>query len=603
MSLGNVQLSPQLVQAVRDAADIVQVAGEHTRLKKAGRRYMGLCPLHKEKSPSFSVDPTQGLFYCFGCGAGGDAIKLHMLLTGEDFPGAIESLALRHGIPLPSVAAPRRGSSEATEPDLERVLEAAATFFRAELAKSASARDYLATRRIPPALGERFGLGYAPDGWRGLLDALHPRLPIGELEAAGLLTRGDGDRPYDRFRHRLMFPIKNAAGRLVGFGGRTLGDDRAKYINTNETERFQKGHLLYGLDLAKKAIRESGRVILVEGYFDVIGTVACGLEETVASMGTALTPEQVRLLGRYTDEVVVAYDGDDAGENAFRRALPLLLAAGAAVRRPVFPDRHDPDSLRLAAGPEKVVAALQAAKDGVRLELERLAPLDIKREPRLRARAADAAVELIRPIKDTSLRWNYGRMAADRLEMPAKLMWDRLGVDQRAFAGQAKAARTAAPGPMTADGPLRLHPNREAATIQLLFEDEAVALAELPSGLDLFEDELPRNIYRAVCAYMAGGGRLPATFRDVSVHLAQDQPAIDLLSRLLLERPDGPGNPGELRACLDTLVASGIDRRQRAIAREIEQAEAAGDRVRASELYYEKQALRRQLDALRAAKS
>src|SRR4029077_7687663 len=279
MPLGNVNLTPQLVQAVREAVDIVSIASEHTRLVKAGRRFSGLCPIHKEKSPSFSVDPVKGLFYCFGCGAGGDAIKLHMLTTGDDFPAAIENLALRYGIPLPSRTEARFAGGK-PEADIEGALQAAAGYFKDQLQRSQFARDYLdKTRRIPPELVDRFGLGYAPDGYENLLRALRARVPQADLEAAGLVGRSErsGD-PYDRFRHRLMFPIHNAAGRLVGFGGRTLGDDRAKYLNTSETDRFHKGDLLYGLHLAKREIRESGRAVLCEGYFDVIATVACGLE-------------------------------------------------------------------------------------------------------------------------------------------------------------------------------------------------------------------------------------------------------------------------------------------------------------------------------------
>src|ERR1043166_6607145 len=201
MALGNIHLTPQLVQAVRDAVDIVSVASEHTRLRKAGRRYQGLCPIHKEKTPSFSVDPVQGLFYCFGCGAGGDAIKLHMLTSGDDFPGAIEALAMKHGIPLPTRTEPARTGNR-VERDIEGALSAAAEFFTDQLRKVDLPQRYLEERGIPAELIERFGLGYAPDGWRNLRRALHPRVPLAALEPAGLVARpGRGGEPYDRFRN------------------------------------------------------------------------------------------------------------------------------------------------------------------------------------------------------------------------------------------------------------------------------------------------------------------------------------------------------------------------------------------------------------------
>ena len=385
MPFANIDLTPQLVQAVRDAVQIVDVASTHTRLAKKGRRYEGLCPLHKEKTPSFSVDPDRGLFYCFGCGTGGDAIKLHMLLSGDDFPAAIEALALRYGIPIPARGARRgpRGSGRGEEDaDVEGALAAAADFFRDQLARSPAARAYLEGRRIPAELSERFALGYAPDGWTALLDALRGKVPLADLIAAGLVGRSakSGD-PYDRFRHRLMFPIHNAAGRLVGFGGRTLGDDKAKYVNTAETDRFHKGSLLYGLFQARREVREGGRAVLVEGYFDVLATVAAGLPAAVASMGTALTAEQARLLARYAEEVVVGYDGDRAGEEAHRRALPILLGQGLAVFRARFGAGHDPDSLRLAEGEAAVARAVDRAPDAVIAEIERLTPGRRRRRP------------------------------------------------------------------------------------------------------------------------------------------------------------------------------------------------------------------------------
>ncbi|MBV8202506.1 MAG: DNA primase, partial [Acidobacteria bacterium] len=424
MPLGNVSLTPQLVQAVRDAVDIVAIASEHTRLRKAGRHYQGLCPLHKEKTPSFSVDPVKGLFYCFGCGAGGDAIKLHMLTTNDDFPSAIEALAQRYGIPLPSRAVRAGGQPER---DIEGALASAAGFFAEQLRRSAAAQRYLAGRRVPPELVERFGLGYAPDSWQALTDSLRGRVAVADLEAAGLVGRSerDRDRLYDRFRHRLMFPIHNPSGRLVGFGGRALGDDKAKYVNTVETERFHKGHLLYGLYQARQEIREERRAVLVEGYFDVIATVASGRPGAVAGMGTALTQEQAKLLARYADEVVVAYDGDRAGEAAFERALPILLAEGLGVLRASFGEGHDPDSLRLASGEAAVAAAIDGAEDGVVLQLRRAIPAPMA-SAKLKATHAAALAALLEPIRDPLMRHEYARRAAEMLGVPEKEFSSRL---------------------------------------------------------------------------------------------------------------------------------------------------------------------------------
>ena len=594
MGLSNIHLSPQLVHAVRDAVSIEAVASEHTRLKKSGaRRLAGLCPLHKEKTPSFSVDPVQGLFYCFGCGQGGDAIKLHMLLSGDDFPAAIETLARRYGIPLPAPG-PHRGS-RIEERDLESVLEAAQSFFREQRKKSAFATQYLERRRIPNELIERYGLGYAPDGWRNLVGALHPKIPLADLEAAGLVARpeGGGD-PYDRFRNRLMFPIRSPSGRLLGFGGRTLGDDVAKYVNTAETERFHKGYLLYGLDLAKLALRQSGKALLVEGYFDVLAAVAAGAENAVASMGTALTPDQARLLARYAEEVSVGYDADEAGENAARRALALLLAEGLAVRRPRFGvDKkgkgHDPDSLRVEKGEEALRKVLEEAPDFVNLELDRLIVAEAHRDPRLRAKAALAVTELLRPIRDAILRYGYGRVAAERLGVPADLLWRRLGVDREALKPP--------PERKAADGPREVRSLEESLLQHLLTAPEDVpTFAQLPPP-EAFLDPLTRNIYTTFYRLYEGGlassGKPPEP-RAVLAALESAGGAIDRVAQLLLEEPASP-RPGEFGESLHKLMRRYERQRSKELSREIAEAERSGDQVRLQRLLGEKARLNESL--------
>ena len=617
MSLGNVHLTPQLVQAVRDAVDIVDVASDHTRLQKAGHRYRGLCPLHKEKTPSFSVDPTQGLYYCFGCGKGGDAIGLHMELSGDDFPAAIESLARRYGVPLPSRSARAEGGRR--KPELTPVLEAAAAYFAEELRRSDFARRYLAERKIPPELIERHGLGYAPDGWQNLTDALRPELGLERLEAAGLIGRSPkSGRHYDRFRHRLMFPIRNAAGRLVGFGGRTLGDDRAKYVNTAETEEFHKGSLLYGLDLAKKAIREAGRALLVEGYFDVLGAAAAGVEWSVAGMGTSLTGTQARLLARYAEEVVVGYDGDDAGEGAFRRALPGLLGEGLAVRRARFGAGHDPDSLRLAGGPEAVRRAVDSAADAVEEEIERLAPGEVRRDPRLQAKAAKEVVALLAPLPDAILRFAYARRAAERLDLPPEMLSRRVkrpGSDPAGEGGGSASARGGRGGrdstrgggaesgnPAPADGVTNPPagdprvPSLEDEVLARLIEltdtggGEAPPLERLPPE-EVFFDPVARNIYRILRAlYERDGG--PAGARALVDALGSDAEAVARVARYrnALEYPANCRRLG-LGECIERLARRWSKERLRHLVREIQEAQRSGDRGRLERLLEEKRKL------------
>jgi DNA primase len=617
MPLGNVNITPQLVQAVRDAVDIVAIASDHTRLRKAGRQYQGLCPLHKEKTPSFSVDPVRGLFYCFGCGVGGDAIKLHMLASGDDFPAAIETLAQRYGIPLPTRAV-RPGAPP--ERDLEGALTAAARFFAEQLRRSPVATSYLERRRVPADLVERFGLGYAPESWEALTQALTPRVPFADLEAAGLAGRSERGKPYDRFRHRLMFPIQNASGRLVGFGGRTLGDDKAKYINTAETDRFHKGHLLYGLFQARQEIREGRRAFLVEGYFDVIGTVACGRAAAVAGMGTALTQEQARLLARYADEVVVAYDGDPAGEAAFERALPILLAEGLGVRRARFGDGHDPDSLRLAGGEAAVAAALDAAEDAVVLQLRRIIPGPMA-SARLRASQAAGIAALLQPVREPLMRHDYIRRAAEMLGVSEKEFSSRFkelqswrGVSpgsaqggHRPSAGDASPSFADASPPDPAAGSAARREGGPRVVRSVEEQVLASLLAAGPEGLppaaelppaEVFLDPACRNIYRTYCTLYARAGPSPPDAREVLAAVGAQDPAVDRMAQILLEEPFDPAKSGLLES-LDKLVRRWRQQRLRELQSALAEAQRRGDHALLASLVEEKTRLSRSLQGIR----
>jgi DNA primase len=586
MAIGNIHLTPQLVQAVRDAVDIVDIASEHTRLRKAGRRQTGLCPLHREKTPSFSVDPDQGLFYCFGCGRGGDAIKLHMLLSGDDFPAAVEALAQRYGIPLPK---PSRGTGRGyrQERDIEGVLKAAAAYFSQQLERAPAVLGYLEQRQIPLDIAEKFGLGYAPDGWQNLLEALRGSYSEADLVAAGLVARSEkaSGRVYDRFRHRLMFPIRTASGRLVGFGGRTLGDDKAKYVNTNETEQFQKGYLLYGLDVAKREIRESGTAVLVEGYFDVLGARAAGVDTAVATMGTAMTPEQARLLARYADEAVIGYDGDAAGRQAARRVLPILLTQGLTARRADFGRDQDPDSLRLASGPQAVVEAVEKARDAVELEFDHLIPEGVVGNPKKQALAAREAGELLQSIPDSVLRYSYGRHAADRLGIPAELLWRR--VDK-----QVKPKEMVSSANERTPQVVR---SLEELALQLLLSGDT----ELPSPEDLPPPEvflIPacRNIYRAFCdLYRDRAPELPSV-QDVLSRVPHEGIEVDQVARLLLEG-SSIHRPQDLNQALQRMSRRWQQQRLKGLSGEISAAQRLGDEALLERLVREKTALSRAL--------
>jgi len=359
-------LPQSFVESVRDAADIAQVVSDYVPLKRAGARLKGLCPFHQEKTPSFSVDPQNQLFYCFGCQTGGDVFKFVMLYEKVEFPEAVEMLAGRFGIALPK---PTAREAEVTD-ERERLLAlnlAAAEFYRTVLAEDAGrpCREYLERRGIDDETAARLGLGYAPDGWETLRQHLTAkRFAESEILKAGLaLPRKSGQGSYDRFRDRLIFPIRDVRGRTVAFGGRAIGDAEPKYINSPETPTYTKGDQLYGLDLAREAIRREGFAVVVEGYLDLAALLQAGFEQVVASLGTAFTAAQARLLARFTDRVLVSYDGDAAGAEATTRSLDLLLEQGFEVRVVELPSGRDPDDFLREQGAEAFERLLRTAPE------------------------------------------------------------------------------------------------------------------------------------------------------------------------------------------------------------------------------------------------
>ncbi|HTW89789.1 MAG TPA: DNA primase [Candidatus Binataceae bacterium] len=339
------------LEELRDRANIVEVIGTHVRLKRAGRNYVGLCPFHNEKTPSFSVNAERGFFHCFGCGVGGTVFDFVMRLEGLNFPETVQSLARRYGVTLPETqepGAPPPGEREA----MYRANEFAATFFSHLLWKTPAgeaARGYLKARSISEETARAFILGFAPTQPGVLANALKRRgLLEGAIKAG--LVRGEGAALRDLFIGRLMFPIRDTQGRVVAFGGRVLDERLPKYINSSESPIYSKARNLYGLYEGRQALARADRAIVVEGYFDTIAVSQAGFKEVVASLGTSLTVEQLRILARYTRNVIACFDGDEAGRKASMRALEIFLGAGLLGRGIFIPSGFDPDTLILKRG-------------------------------------------------------------------------------------------------------------------------------------------------------------------------------------------------------------------------------------------------------------
>ncbi|HKU87443.1 MAG TPA: DNA primase, partial [Casimicrobiaceae bacterium] len=340
------------IQTLLSRVDIVDVVDRSVPLKKAGANYQACCPFHSEKTPSFTVSPTKQFYHCFGCGAHGTAIGFLMEYAGKSFPEAVEQLARDAGLPVPRVESADERERREQSGDITETLLTAARHYRARLKESTEAIAYLKRRGLTGQVAAHFGIGFAPDAWQGLATAF-PDYEDAALEAAGLVIRGEGGKRYDRFRCRVMFPIHDTRGRVIGFGGRVLENGEPKYLNSPETALFSKGKELYGLYLARNAIRAAGQVVVVEGYMDVVALAQHGIEYAVATLGTATTPFHAQKLFRLSDRVVFCFDGDAAGRKAAWRALENtlpVLADGKEARFLFLPDGQDPDDYVRAHG-------------------------------------------------------------------------------------------------------------------------------------------------------------------------------------------------------------------------------------------------------------
>ena len=361
-SLATEMAIPQsFIQELINRTDVVEVVGRYVQLKKGGANYMGLCPFHGEKSPSFSVSPTKQFFHCFGCGKNGNAIGFLMEHGGMSFIEAVKDLAQIYGLQVPEDDADpadrqRAQQQRQRQATLNEVLEKAGESYRKHLKSSSQAVNYLKGRGLSGEVAKLFGLGYAPEGWRNLASVFTDYQDALLVESGLVITHeesGEEDKRYDRFRDRIMFPIRNVKGECIGFGGRVLGEGTPKYLNSPETPVFSKGRELYGLFEARTALREAGYVLVTEGYMDVVALAQLGFPNAVATLGTACTTDHVQKLFRFTDSVVFSFDGDAAGRRAARKALDGALPFATDVRNVKFlflPAEHDPDSFVRAHG-------------------------------------------------------------------------------------------------------------------------------------------------------------------------------------------------------------------------------------------------------------
>jgi DNA primase len=410
------------------------VVGEYVRLKKSGQNFVGLCPFHQEKTPSFAVHPVKQIYHCFGCGVGGDVFSFVMAMEKCEFLEAVRTVAEKCGIPVPKPQArtPEEKRETQQRAALVEMHREAAAFFAQQLeatSEGRAARAYLEDRGLDREALTRFALGYAPSAGDALYRHLKQKYPDKLLELSGLVVRDAGGRLYDRFRRRIMFPIANESGKVVAFGGRALGDDLPKYLNSPETPIYSKSNVLYHLDRAKEAIRQRDFAVLVEGYMDTIGVARAGVTNVVASCGTSLAEAQVKLLGRFTRRVVVNYDPDTAGQAATERSLTILLERDFHVRvlalPPVGERRADPDLFIREQGAEAYGKLLEAAPAYVDYLIARARQMDLSTgEGKLRA--VNFLMPYVQRIPNRLLRSEWATRIAQQLRVDEPVLREAL---------------------------------------------------------------------------------------------------------------------------------------------------------------------------------
>ena len=476
-------------QDLLNRVDIVDVVSRYVQLKKGGANFLGLCPFHNEKTPSFTVSPAKQFYHCFGCGAHGNAIGFLMAHAGLGYIDAVKELASSAGMQMPEFQprSPEEATRRERETDLYALMERAMEFYRAELKKSPRAIAYLKGRGLSGEIAARFRIGYAPDDWQALRAAF-PQYEDKALAECGLVVQGEEGKRYDRFRDRIMFPILSARGAVIGFGGRVLGEGEPKYLNSPETPLFEKGREVYGLVQARDAVRAAGRVLVVEGYMDVVALAQFGIGYAVATLGTATTPVHVSKLLRLADELVFCFDGDAAGRKAAWRALEVslpLVPDNKPVRFLFLPERDDPDSYVRAHGKESFERLLREGQTLSGFLLAELRAQSDLATPEGRARFLAAAKPHVQRIAAGGLRLQVLKEVAELARVSQQEGERLLELRGAPIYSRQAPPRASAPLPLSLEWKLLA---RAFARPDLALEiDPALLSTELPESQALIE--------------------------------------------------------------------------------------------------------------------
>ncbi|MEO7971288.1 MAG: DNA primase [bacterium] len=567
------------IDDLKRQADIVRVIQDYVRLKKKGANWMACCPFHKEKTPSFSVSPTKEIFYCFGCHKGGSVFNFVMEMERVAFPEAIKIVAEKSGMPLPKLIDDSRFEAKKAESD--QVIELnkwALEWWEKQLETSAEARiarDYLKRREVTDETRQTFRLAYAPDSWDALSIYLRQKGATQEqIDKSGLVVKKEEGGSYDRFRGRLIFPVLDIQGRPIAFGGRTLKDEDAKYINSPETAAYVKGRNLFGLNLTRDEIRRQGFAILVEGFLDLVVPYQFGIRNVVASLGTALTPDQVKLLARFASKVVVNYDGDPAGVQASKKAIEMLLAEDLEVKVLSLPDDADPDEFIRKFGLAEYQRQRGEAQSHIQFVIDQAVRNRNLHRPAEKADAVEEVLPYIRAVHSRIQKREYFDIAMDSLRISdvalRRELWHslRLGPDSRRT--QQNIGRRTQVKPTVAEEQL----------LELLLADEVLRHKFLPLLEPADYDDLPTaGIFRALIESERSGTEVDFDFLSKST---EGDPIADFLPALLMSTPeDGEAEQTGTREssaqkCIDALRLMQVDRRISDLMAEMAAAERNG---------------------------
>jgi DNA primase len=588
------RISSDSINAVRDAADMAAEVGRYTDLKRNGAQMMGLCPFHDERSPSFSVDPQDKLYHCFGCGVAGDIFGFVMEKEGLAFAEAVEALADRYGVELQREQEdPQAEARRQARQRLQQLLERAAAYYSNYLWESkeaGKARDYLAGRGLAEQTLRDFGVGFAPSAWDKILVAgQRAGFTVPEMHSVGLVQRSRQGQEYDRFRARIMFPIRDPRGRVLGFGGRATRDDqKPKYVNTSETDFFHKSEILYGLDRARAAIAKENRALVVEGYTDVLALHQAGLQAAVGVMGTAITPDQVKTLSGVVDEVILALDADEAGQEAMLRAQRVAGGRRMRLRVASMPKGVDPAELMAEPdGAERFRGYAQGAAELTDFQVTRVLDRTDTSSPVERDQALAEIAPIIAGMEEGASRSELVRKVADRLDLEPAMLMGRVVAATPATGGPGASAappqnRERSPAPQQPQAPTPSRPaeltSRERRERALL----AMCIALPEPGAAYLERLGERHLSRSG---QAAAEFIRAHPKDLAEHLPRENGALAaLITELMMLAREEPASEEAME--LNFLLLD-----QRRLEDEIAAAGERGDYERRARLSRERAAL------------